>query len=337
MNVYIKSFNRPYYLDRCIQSIHLNVIDENLSIIVLDDGTKPEYLERIKAKYTNVTVKISPFYKRKVEKIEKFISEGAVIKEMEIPTEFWLSNINYCKDDFFVVLEDDFWFTEKIDISATLTLMSSNNMCMLKLACFGNRRLVKGVLSNLSLDIDFLKPKFFIENVFLFKNLLLSNPLKIWSILGRFNIVNKYKINYYSIYHVAGAIFSKEYYNYLWMGFKGVVNEDAQLVKALDFYNKDKTTTYGVYKEDIIKTSFSSSATNTFAGINFNPFVYNDLLNKAWFDNELDSMSGYPNDILEKDVERILEKNKNELATIEEWHKWVNSFKDQYRKVGHVL
>lgn len=337
MNVFIKSFNRPYYLDRCIQSILLNVIDVDLSIIVLDDGTNPKYLKRIKEKYPSVEIKVSPFYDEKVAKIENFISHGVVIKEMEIPTQFWLSSIEKNKGDHFIVLEDDFWLTEKIDIHTTIKLMGLHNICMLKLFYFGNPRLISGKLINLSPTINEIKPIFFTTNEFLFKKFVLGNPLKFWSILDRFNVRNSSKINYYTIYHVAGAIFSKKYYSHLWKDFSGKVNEDAQLIKALSFYNTEKNVKYGVVKQDVLRTSFSSSATNMFEGVDFNPFIYNDILNKAWFNGELDAMSGYPKDLLESDIVKILEKNDNKLASVGEWNKWVNRFKDQYRQIGFKL
>ena len=37
-NIYIKSFNRAYYLDRCLQSIEKYVSGE-YSVVDLDDGT----------------------------------------------------------------------------------------------------------------------------------------------------------------------------------------------------------------------------------------------------------------------------------------------------------
>jgi len=334
MNVFIKSFNRPYYLDRCIQTVLLNIIDIDLSIIVLDDGTNPKYLDRIKEKYPNVSIQLSPFYDEKVNKIQNFVSGGEIIKELEIPTQFWLSNIVKNSGDYFMVLEDDIWVTNKVDIPLTLNLMESHNMCMLKLFYFNNKRLISGKLTEISSDINTIKPSLLIKNEFLFKFFLLGNPFKIWSILNRFNIKKTSLINYYTIYNVAGAIFSKKYYSHLWKDFSGKVNENEQLIKALSFYNTEKSSTYGVVKSDVLNTSFTSSATNVFAGVDFNPFIYNDLMNKAWYDGELDPMSGYPNDILESDIMKVLNKNKNQLASISEWEKWVSHFKDQYQKIG---
>ena len=48
MDIIIKSFNRPYYLDRCLQSIQTFVQDSKYTIMVLDDGTSQKYLDKIK-------------------------------------------------------------------------------------------------------------------------------------------------------------------------------------------------------------------------------------------------------------------------------------------------
>ena len=334
MNIFIKSFNRPYYLDRCIESVLLNVADGNLSIIVLDDGTHPKYLDRIKEKYPSVEIKLSPFYDEKVNKISKFLLEGEPIREMEIPTQFWLSSIEEKTEDYFIILEDDIWFKDKLDVDATVELMKSRHICMLKLFYFNNSRLVSGTLTEASSMVNVVKPSLFTRNEYLFKKLLLGNPFRIWSVLGRFNIKNKSVINYYTIYNVAGAVFSKKYYAHLWKGFKGTVNENEQLIKALNFYNTEKSVQYGVVKKDVLNTSFSSSATNRFAEIDFDPFIYNHLLNESWYDGSLKPMSGYPQDISEEEIESILNKNKNKSASVGEWRKWVNRFKDQYRKIG---
>ena len=49
VNIFIKSFNRPYYLDRCLQSIE-NFVEGDLWVKVLDDGTPEKYLKKIKHK-----------------------------------------------------------------------------------------------------------------------------------------------------------------------------------------------------------------------------------------------------------------------------------------------
>ena len=51
MRILIKSFYRPYLLERCLKSIYEKVKNaEDLEIIILDDGTPQKYLDKIKLK-----------------------------------------------------------------------------------------------------------------------------------------------------------------------------------------------------------------------------------------------------------------------------------------------
>jgi len=257
---------------------------------------------------------------------------------MEIPTQFWLSSIKECTDEYFLLLEDDIWFSDKVDIDKTLTIMAASNMCMLKLFYLNNKNLVSGKSISLSDEINKIEPKLITKSPFLFEHLILKNRFKLLSILyrlGLYKIDNKTK--YYTIYNVAGVVFSKRYYSYLWNNYKGKVNEDEQLLKAVSYLNKEKYISYGAFSKDVIKTSFTSSATNMFEGIDLNAFTYNHILNEAWLNGELDAMSGYPNDILESDIEKVLEKKGHPLASVSEWKKWVGRFKEQYRSVGHAI
>ena len=55
MNILIKSYYRPYLLDRCLQSIYEKVNDaNNIEIIILDDGTPQKYLDKITTINPNV-------------------------------------------------------------------------------------------------------------------------------------------------------------------------------------------------------------------------------------------------------------------------------------------
>jgi len=47
IDILIKSFNRPYYLDRCLYSIYKFVKKTDFNIVVLDDGTPEKYLQKI--------------------------------------------------------------------------------------------------------------------------------------------------------------------------------------------------------------------------------------------------------------------------------------------------
>ncbi|MFV8270534.1 glycosyltransferase family A protein [Flavobacterium sp. GT2N3] len=337
MNIYIKSFNRPYYLDRCISSIINNVIDKDLRIIVLDDGTDAKYLKKIQEKYPLIIICLSNFYYEKLNKINNFLINKEPVGSLEIPTKFWLSHITSCKDEYMMVLEDDMWFTSPIIVKESLGLMKKHNMCILKMCYFRNKKLIAGELSAISDLVNRIEPKLISTNPFLFENLIVKNRLKIMSILMRFGLYNYgRKIEYYTIYNVAGAIYSKSYYDYLWEDFAGHVDEDQQLIRAVKFM-KDKSPNYGVFKNDVINTSFSSSATNMFSDIHFNVFEYNNILNEAWFQDNFDVWSNFPNDISEEQIKNILEKTDNTSANVVEWEKWMHRFKANYISVGHQI
>ena len=339
MVIFVKSFNRPYYLERCIRSIYLNIVGAELKIIVLDDGTQPKYLKKIQTIFPEVRIDKSPFYDSKTAQIRKFIDNDSPIGKLEIPTEFWLSSIRKENADHFILLEDDMWFTDPIDLNSIMKLIHNNNMQLLKFFHFGNKRLISGELTQLANGINSIKPKLLLENPFLFKQLIIHNRFKILSILGRMGLYDWHeKINYYTIYNVAGAIFSRDYYEYLWKGFSGLVDEDAQLIKAVEYYHKHKDKIcYGVYTKDVLRTSFSSSATNMFQDVRLNVFTYNHLLNEAWFENRFEVMDGYPGDIAENQISGILQEHNHENASPAEWRKWSKRFSAHFEAVGHAI
>ena len=117
MDIIIKSFNRPYYLDRCILSILKNVKGD-FKIKIVDDGTPKKYLERIKEKHQ---VEIIPTinYLQKSKNIE----EGKENNGFVIPTESWRKAVEEASD-YFLITEDDVWFTNQINCNELITRMN---------------------------------------------------------------------------------------------------------------------------------------------------------------------------------------------------------------------
>ena len=61
MQILIKSFNRPYYLDRCLASIKKFVVGYQ-KVLIMDDGTPQNYLDKIKQKFPFVEVVYAEHY-----------------------------------------------------------------------------------------------------------------------------------------------------------------------------------------------------------------------------------------------------------------------------------
>ncbi len=68
-DIFIKSFNRPYYLDRCLQST-MKYVSGDFRIVVLDDGTPEKYLEKIKSKYPEIEIRVSNQFQFKINSIQ---------------------------------------------------------------------------------------------------------------------------------------------------------------------------------------------------------------------------------------------------------------------------
>lgn len=111
MDLLIKSFNRPYYLDRCIQSIYLNVRDNDINIIILDDGTPKKYLDKLTNKYPAIKILKSDLYSEK----SKAIVNGDSNVNSKIPIDLWI-NAAEKASNYFLLIEDDFWFTKPIHL-----------------------------------------------------------------------------------------------------------------------------------------------------------------------------------------------------------------------------
>ena len=114
VNIFIKSFNRVFYLDRCLQSIE-TFVEGNCTVKILDDGTPEKYLQKIKEKHPNVEILKSENYQNKILAIEENLKSGKEIDGFTIPTELWINAVKNATD-YFIITEDDVWFTQKINV-----------------------------------------------------------------------------------------------------------------------------------------------------------------------------------------------------------------------------
>lgn len=332
MDIYIKSFNRPYFLDRCIYSIYKQLKNFKGRIIVLDDGTPEKFLKKIIQKYPNITIKKSNFYDEK--------STNIILKTKansnKIPIDFWLNEVRNASE-FFLLLEDDIWFSSSLDMNEIIYLFNEFKIPLLKLIWLGNNKLIEGEEEK-TIENNFIQylPKIYVKNPFLFKLIFNTNRFGIGRLmrLTRIQTLDKY-LNYYGLYAVAGAIFEKKYFLELWNGHKNEVDERLQLLNALIYFKKNDRIDVFRSKNEILKTSFLSSATNKKMGdLEIEIDELNRILNESWYNGLLETDL-----FLEKDLDidligTLLEKENNSKITRENWEKWVLSFKNQFRKIG---
>ncbi|SHJ49840.1 glycosyltransferase family 2 protein [Flavobacterium haoranii] len=330
MDILIKSFNRPYYLDRCLFSIEKHAKNSFERIVVLDDGTPQQYLDKIQEKYPQVEIIKSDLYDKKSSNLTESYNG-------EIPIDFWVKSAEKLSN-YFLLIEDDFWFTEDLDLVVLEKETIKDNLVFLKLFWLGNSKLTSSNIIESRTLYNIIKPKLFTSNPFLYK--------KIFKTYGfRFNDLMKFlglytterNLAYYHIYSVAGSIFKKDYFVSLWKKNNGKVNEGLQIQNALEYLKSNSNSKIAHSKKEYFQTGFSTAATLThkkYEGINLDIFEVNKFLNEAWFNNKFDVALSLPKDILETEIEQILNNADKTGNLTSEWKKWHFNFKNQYIKLG---
>lgn len=336
MDIYIKSFNRVYYLDRCIHSIY-TYLKGNFNVVVLDDGTPSHFLDELQIKYPTIIIKKSPHYFLKSQAIIRRALENEPYNVSGIPDSFWYQNIE-AGSEYFLLLEDDIWLTQHIDLDELLAVAESQQLGCIKLYWGGNPKVVQGnpirngsieVLTNIPLPI---------KSSLLFR-LFLSKRTKLYSIAKRLGFLSyNFFLPYYSMYAVAGAFFSKQYWTYLWEGSNGKVDEQKQLQKVLSYREKYRVR----FAKSIVEscdTSFITSTTNYYPQVELDFIALNYQINLLWLQGHIDVTDRFPKDFDAVIIKKLLQEHGTSTLTsdLDEWDKWIIRFKEQYRNLGFKI
>lgn len=330
ISILIKSFNRPFYLDRSLNSM-FRFVEGDFLVKVLDDGTPEKYLNKIQKQYPEIEILKSKNYKEK----SKLVDQKSEINGFEIPTDLWITAANEA-DDYVLVIEDDVWFTGKINLNQIVSEMKNYKIDLVKLGWLGNYKDDKHVkVHSLTENLDATIPKnLFTSNQFVM-DLFMYNKFKFFTILYKFGLVdNETKRKYWILNSILMGLWKKEYWLQIWKDADGKVDEKQQLRNAAAWFHKNKQheNLIARTKSEYLKTTFQSSATNSYHryGFDFDVDYFNFLINEAWFRNEFDSMQDYPNDFSVKYFEQFFD----EKIKKEEFRKWIEKFKQQYRNLG---
>ena len=334
MDIFIKSFNRPYYLDRCLQSIE-NFVEGNFWVKVLDDGTPEKYLQKIKEKHPKVEIITSKNYQNKIAAIEENLKSGKEIDGFSIPTDLWYSAAKNASE-YFIMTEDDVWFTQKINVNALQETCNQNKISLLKLGWLGNNKDDEWtVISEISEVINRVHPKDLLLFPEFINDLFFYNKFRFFTILYKLGIVdNTTKRKYWALNSILMGFWEKEYWLHIWKDAKGKVDEKQQLRNASNFYKKNRNNPNFLAKlnSEVMKTTFQSSATNSYHqyGDDFDVNYFNHLINQAWYNDIFDEMQNFPKDFSLEYFEKFLDSKINKIA----FKNWVSKFKSQYRNLG---
>lgn len=329
-HILIKSFNRPYYLDRSLQSIKW-FVKGNYKIIILDDGTPQKYLNKIKTRHPEAEIRLSAQHDFKVKLISENLENGREINGFQIPVSLWYKAVEEASN-YVLVTEDDVWFTKNMDIDLMVSEMKNHAVNLLKI---GQLRKTGNDQNRISENIFSETP----EKLMTFPPMLMDwfmyNKFKFFSILYRLGLVdNQTKREYWKLNSILMGLWQKEYWLWVWKDAENKVDENLQLRNAALWYRKNKLNKNMIGQTSVnhLKTTFQSSATNSYHkyGVDFDVNYFNFLINEAWYNNEFDSFQNFPNDFSLEYFDSFLDDNINK----DEFHQWVEKFKNQYRKTG---
>lgn len=332
MDIFIKSFNRVYYLDRCLHSLSIYLKNFEGKIIILDDGTPQKYLDAILEKYSNVIINKSEHYEIKSKLLE---NQNYNLPQI-IPSKLWFESVSNASD-YFIILEDDMWFTSEIDCKQIEELCKQKNIALIKMLWIGNTKILGEEIIDSNVFFELYKPKIQYYNPTIFK-LIFAKYNPIWrKILKAFNIYSKNKeLGYYSIYSVAGAIFKKEYFIAIWKNSTDKIDEKMQLYNALQFI-ENETVKFAKSTTEKLKTGFISSAFEKKKFSEFSVHDFNFTLNENWLKNPEFFCKNFEFDLNKNEIKAILvTENKSDLY-IEQWENWVLNFKESYRNIGCIV
>ena len=333
-DIFIKSFNRPFYLDRCIASIE-KYVSGDFRIKVLDDGTPEEYLNKIKNKYQNVEIRLSDNYEKKTKAIEENLISGKAVNGFEIPTKFWYDNVKNASE-YVVVTEDDVWFTNAININELSNQAKTLDINLIKLGWLGNESERNDlIIDSISDNLESAQPKplpYFPKKLM---EAFFYNQYKFFTILYKLGQVdNLTQRKYWALNSILMGFFNKEYWLKIWEGMNGKVDEKRQLINAALFYKKNKNNPNFIskLKLEAMKTTFQSSATNSYHeyGFDFDVNRFNHLINEAWLKDEFDAMENFPKDFSLEYFKRFI----SEKINFTEFQKWADQFRKQYENMG---
>lgn len=334
MDILIKSFNRPFYLDRCIFSIY-KFVSGDFSIKVLDDGTPEKYLQFIQEKYPDAVIVRSENHAQKLKDVVENRSNRTEINGNQIPVKLWIDAAKKASD-YFIITEDDVWFTEYLNINDLQKEAEKFGINLIKLGWLGNKTEDNhNGLSSLSGNLDSLRP----ENLFLGGKRVMEaffyNHLKFFSLLYKLKMVDNHTKNkYWTLNSILMGLYKKEYWLEIWKDMEDVVDEKRQLVNASVYYKKNKDNPHFIsrLKKEAMKTTFQSSATNSYHeyGYDFDVNTFNHIINEAWLKGEFDPLENFPRDFSFTYFEKVIKDEIN----VTEFRKWVAHFKTQYKNLG---
>ncbi len=299
MNIYIKSFNRPFYLERCIQSIKFNVSGD-FRIVVLDDGTQKKYLDELKRRHPDILFRHSGADDDKYELVR--LKKYDLVRQRYIePSRFWMNEIEREESSYFILLEDDTWFVEQLNVDQLQNLLDRYHPLIVKFfwgskQLAGDDKVTKRTFLDDRVQIDFFWPRIRDRSV---------DPYKIWI--------------------VCMAVYEKKYWLDCFRNIKDMTDEATQLAVAYETFRRNRNRyAYAKTKKRFIYQGWivPGRSDPLYEEYGLDSQLYIDALNSLWLSGELVPLENYPYDFSERYIVSNLHSFLKQ-EEIEKWKKWI--------------
>lgn len=330
IDIFIKSYNRPYFLDRCLYSL-FKYASGSYRVTIWDDGTPEKYLSAIQEKYPLIQILDTPNAAKKRVEIEQAnqINDDSAISG-GVPLAFWREQI-VNGSDIFLLWEDDIWLHDTLDIDAYAALMLEKPINLIKVRWWGNENTNVGIVQPLTNEVEAIQPKLhwlaeaLVKNKFYLNSI--SNLLKLKK--------DSYFLQLYTYYEVGDVFFNKKYWLYLWPEHLQQIEEMIQLGKAAEWARKNPATLFCKCMQEKGHSTYLSSATGKMNEKDgFSMFRVNYLLNEAWLNGELNALENFPLNISVERIEQILSQASDINGNPEKWKQWTENFQRHFVSIG---
>lgn len=295
--ILIKSFNRPWCLDRCLHSI-VNVKNAG-KVVVVDDGTDEKYLKILRELYPFVIFKTDPRNKGKTDHIRKNTNLGAVgLWNGVDPNRNWVAAVNEFKSEFMFLHEDDVYTPKMFDMTPLTAAMKKHNISYLDLSGkFGRRCRVENVISS-----D--------DTITLYEN------TKPWSWFA-----------------AAFCLYRTEMFTHLYgSGLSGLLQNGNVLKQKADHWYSTHPKMRGAYANGPARVMVSDAlpARDPYRGMR-GVQQMNDVLSEAWASGQFPWRTYYPDMVPTDEIVRLFRVGGIPNQNIVEYERWRTGRFKEYR------
>lgn len=334
MQIFVKAFSRPFYLDRCLSSIRANV-DGHSGVVVLDDGLPPPALERLRQCYPEVSFQRAPWADVKGGIVRSWLRDPGVVKSIRDrfgdqvgtaagqvggvlcmppdmdPLRFWRQCIQASSERFIFLLEEDCWITGQVDLSVIEREMAEGNTLVTHLFMNGKKAFSKVT-----------------RRVEVGEEAVLEHVQVPWP------PDEAYPDTYLP---VSLAIFDRAFWLDCHHGIKAWVPEWPIHRRALDILalGGDSRPGYARVAPQILAHGFSLSVSAPPGdyGAPENIWDITDALTAAWLDERLYAMADFPDDFHEDRLAEIISAHFGD-ETAARWRYFRKMFTEAFDRIG---